>query len=142
MADTPTPKLTPANSPAGLALQAFKSTFEFPLAVAYSGGADSTALLLAAAQRWPGQVHAIHIHHGLQAAADDFVRVCQAVCASINVPLEVVRVDATHASGESPEDAVGVRAMRRWAMRRRACNLRACCSANMQMTRLKRCCWH
>ena len=112
MADTPTPKLTPANSsasplanPAWLALHAFKSTFELPLAVAYSGGADSTALLLAAVQRWPGQVHAIHIHHGLQAAADDFVRVCQAVCERINVPLEVVRVDATHASGESPEDA-------------------------------------
>ena len=112
MADTPTPKLTPASSPASplanpacLALQVFKSTFELPLAVAYSGGVDSTALLLAAAQRWPGQVHAIHIHHGLQAAADDFVRVCEALCASINVPLEVVRVDATHASGESPEDA-------------------------------------
>ena len=112
MADTPTPKLTPANSlasplanPAWLALKAFKSTFELPLAVAYSGGADSTALLLAAAQRWPGQVHAIHIHHGLQGAADDFVHVCEAVCGRINVPLEVVPVDATHASGESPEDA-------------------------------------
>ncbi|NDB00392.1 MAG: tRNA(Ile)-lysidine synthetase, partial [Betaproteobacteria bacterium] len=29
-----------------------------PLAVAYSGGADSTALLLACADKWPGQVHA------------------------------------------------------------------------------------
>ena len=36
-----------------------------PLAVAYSGGADSTALLLASADKWPGQVSAIHIHHGL-----------------------------------------------------------------------------
>ena len=112
MADTPTPKLTPANSPASpltnpawLAIQAFKSTFELPLAVAYSGGADSTALLLAAAQRWPGQIYAIHIHHGLQVAADDFVRVCEVVCGRIKVPLEVLRVDAAHASGESPEDA-------------------------------------
>ncbi|MDD2691323.1 MAG: ATP-binding protein, partial [Simplicispira sp.] len=40
-----------------------------PLAVGLSGGADSTALLLACAQRWPGQVQAIHVHHGLQAAA-------------------------------------------------------------------------
>ena len=40
-----------------------------PLAVAYSGGADSTALLLACADKWPGQVHAFHVHHGLQAAA-------------------------------------------------------------------------
>ncbi len=75
------------------------------LGVAYSGGADSTALLLAAAQRWPGQVRALHIHHGLQAAADDFVRVCQALCAQINVPLQVLHVNAAHASGESPEDA-------------------------------------
>jgi hypothetical protein len=33
--------------------------------VAYSAGADSTALLLAAHQRWPGQVVAMHVHHGL-----------------------------------------------------------------------------
>ena len=45
---------------------------ELPLTVAFSGGADSTALLLACAEKWPGQVQAIHVHHGLQAAADDF----------------------------------------------------------------------
>ena len=73
--------------------------------VAYSGGADSTALLLAAAERWPGQVQAIHIHHGLQAAADEFVQVCGTVCAAIGVPLHVVQVDASRQPGESPEDA-------------------------------------
>jgi len=76
-----------------------------PLAVAYSGGADSTALLHAARERWGDQVHAIHVHHGLQAAADDFERHCAATCAALHVPLHVVRVDARHASGESPEDA-------------------------------------
>ena len=76
-----------------------------PLAVAFSGGADSTALLLACAGKWPGQVHAIHVHHGLQAAADDFQRHCVALCAQLNVPLAVERVHARHASGESPEDA-------------------------------------
>ncbi|MDQ3060850.1 MAG: tRNA lysidine(34) synthetase TilS [Pseudomonadota bacterium] len=75
------------------------------LGVAYSGGADSTALLLAAAQHWPGQIRALHIHHGLQGAADDFVRVCEAVCANVQVPLHVVHVNAAHAPGESPEDA-------------------------------------
>ena len=83
----------------------FKNATPLPLGIAYSGGADSTALLLAAAQRWPGQVQAFHIHHGLQAAADNFVRVCQSVCASLNVALHVVHVDASHAPGESPEDA-------------------------------------
>ena len=76
-----------------------------PLAVAYSGGADSTALLLACAERWPGQVTAIHIHHGLQAAADDFEHHCRAFCAQLGVPLIVRRVDARPAPGQSPEDA-------------------------------------
>ncbi|MBP9929207.1 MAG: tRNA lysidine(34) synthetase TilS [Rhodoferax sp.] len=78
---------------------------ELPLAVALSGGADSTALLLACARRWPGEVVAIHVHHGLQAAADDFERHCAALCRDISVPLRVRRVDARHAAGESPEDA-------------------------------------
>jgi len=78
---------------------------ELPLAVALSGGADSTALLLACARRWPGEVVAIHVHHGLQAAADDFERHCAALCRDISVPLRVRHVDARHAAGESPEDA-------------------------------------
>ncbi|OJU91031.1 MAG: tRNA lysidine(34) synthetase TilS [Burkholderiales bacterium 66-5] len=76
-----------------------------PLAVALSGGADSTALLVACARRWPGQVRALHVHHGLQAAADGFVRHCEQLCAGLRVPLQVAHVDARHAQGESPEDA-------------------------------------
>lgn len=85
------------------ALQAFQPGL--PLAVAYSGGADSTALLLACAEKWPGQVSAIHIHHGLQAAADDFERHCRAFCERLGVPLQVLHVDARHAPGQSPEEA-------------------------------------
>lgn len=76
-----------------------------PLAVAYSGGADSTALLLACAHKWPGQVSAVHVHHGLQAAGDDFERHCRSFCAGLNVPLVVQKVDARHAPGHSPEAA-------------------------------------
>ncbi|MBX9871612.1 MAG: tRNA lysidine(34) synthetase TilS [Burkholderiaceae bacterium] len=76
-----------------------------PLAVAYSGGADSTALLWACAERWPGQIRAIHIHHGLQAAADDFEQHCRETCTRLGVPLQVLRIDARHAPGRSPEDA-------------------------------------
>ena len=76
-----------------------------PFAVALSGGADSTALLLACAERWPGQVRAVHIHHGLQEAADGFESHCQLLCARLNVPLRVRRVQAGHAPGQSPEDA-------------------------------------
>lgn len=85
------------------AMQAFQPAL--PMAVAYSGGADSTALLHACARRWPGQVHAIHVHHGLQAAADEFAAHCQAACTQLNVPLAVVHVDARHQTGQSPEDA-------------------------------------
>lgn len=76
-----------------------------PLAVAYSGGADSSALLHAAVRLWPGQVLALHIHHGLQAAADDFEAHCQQVCASLQVPLFSLRVQARHDKGQSPEEA-------------------------------------
>jgi tRNA(Ile)-lysidine synthase len=130
MAALPTPKLTLANklssaraegaavdrsetsgafnsdlaNPALPALRALQGV-ALPVGVGYSGGADSTALLLAALQCWPGQVKAIHIHHGLQAAADDFVHVCKLVCAEREVPLQVVYVNGSHAIGESPEDA-------------------------------------
>jgi tRNA(Ile)-lysidine synthase len=76
-----------------------------PLAVAYSGGADSTALLVACAARWPGRVLAMHVNHGLQAAAAGFERHCISACVALDVPLHVERIDARHAPGESPEDA-------------------------------------
>ncbi len=106
MAATPTPRPKPADpvaNPAGHALAGLQ--LPLPLAVAFSGGADSTILLHAAAARWPKQVRAIHVHHGLQPAADDFELHCVQVCASLDVPLRTIRVDARHASGESPEDA-------------------------------------
>ena len=79
-----------------------------PLAVAYSGGADSTALLVACHQKWPGQVSALHVHHGIQSAADDFEAHCRTFCSQLNVPLLVRRVDGRHAPGQSPEEAARV----------------------------------
>ena len=76
-----------------------------PLAVAYSGGADSSALLLACVKRWPGLVRAIHIHHGLQTDADKFASHCQALCEQLKVPLVLCKVNAKHEAGQSPEDA-------------------------------------
>jgi tRNA(Ile)-lysidine synthase len=86
------------------AIAAFEPA-HWPLAVGFSGGADSTALLAACASRWPGQVLAFHVHHGLQAAADGFEQHCRTVCERMAVPLVVHRVDARHAPGDSPEDA-------------------------------------
>jgi tRNA(Ile)-lysidine synthase len=106
MAASPTPRPNPPDpggNPAAAALAGLR--LPLPLAVAFSGGADSTVLLLAAAQRWPGQVQAIHVHHGLQEAADAFAEHCSAVCARLGVPLQLRRVNARHLPGESPEDA-------------------------------------
>ena len=112
MAGSPTPKPKPgkaqapgAANPALAALADFSAPLSWPLAIAYSGGADSTALLLAACAWRPGQVSAIHVHHGLQDAADSFAAHCSAVCAGLGVPLHTSRVDARHQSGQSPEDA-------------------------------------
>jgi tRNA(Ile)-lysidine synthase len=113
MAASPTPKPTPNSpNPALAALEVHLARARTPafapdlnIGIAYSGGADSTALLLAAAARWPGRIQAIHIHHGLQVAAEAFVRNCETLCASLGVPLQVIHVNAAHASGESPEDA-------------------------------------
>lgn len=104
-AATPTPKPTPAES--GRLVTGAIASFSpaLPVAVAYSGGADSTALLAACARKWPGQVRAIHVHHGLQAAADGFEQHCIKACERLGVPLAVRRVDARHAPGQSPEDA-------------------------------------
>jgi tRNA(Ile)-lysidine synthase len=95
-----TPKPTPADFPA---LDALASVGSF--AVALSGGADSTALLLACAARWPDRVRAIHINHGLQTAAAEFEAHCVRLCDSLQLPLWVVNVDARHQSGQSPEEA-------------------------------------
>lgn len=86
-------------------VRAAATGWRFPVAVAYSGGADSTALLHTSHACWPGQVVALHVHHGLQVAADGFVQHCQQVCDGLGVPLYTAHVNARHAAGDSPEDA-------------------------------------
>ena len=105
MAVSQTPKSANNSANAGVGLLAPSFQPELPLAVAFSGGADSTALLLACTRKWPGQVRAIHIHHGLQAAADGFASHCQALCEQLQVPVVLCKVNANHEAGQSPEDA-------------------------------------
>ncbi len=75
-----------------------------PLVVAYSGGVDSH-VLLHLCTRLALPVRAIHVHHGLQAIADDWVHHCQLVCQQLRVPLEIMYVDASHQPRQSPEEA-------------------------------------
>lgn len=64
-------------------------------AVAFSGGADSLALLLLLWAHWPerrARLHAMHFNHRLRgAAAERDQRFCEQVCAALGVKLAVGR---------------------------------------------------
>lgn len=62
------------------------------LVVAFSGGVDST-VLLHLASRTGLPVSAVHVHHGLQPAADDWAAHCRRFCDSRGIPLSIEKVD-------------------------------------------------
>ncbi len=66
-----------------------------PWVVAFSGGADSLALLLLAWAHWPAaraRLHAVHFNHRLRGAASDRDETfCRRVCASLAIRLHVGR---------------------------------------------------
>lgn len=76
--------------------------------VAYSGGLDSTVLLHAMAAlrpRFEAALCAVHVNHGLQPAAAEWVHQCQEACEALGVPFSGLGVDARPRDGESPEAA-------------------------------------
>ncbi|MFM5841187.1 tRNA lysidine(34) synthetase TilS [Aeromonas sanarellii] len=76
------------------------------LLVAFSGGLDSTVLLVLAARfaREHGlALRALHVHHGLSPHADDWVAHCEGVCRQLAVPLVVERVRLARGNGDSLE---------------------------------------
>lgn len=83
----------------------------FAVAVAASGGRDSTALLHAtavAARRHGGEVHALHVHHGLVAEADEWLARLREQCrrwrrAGLPVEFHTTRLEGRPARGESVE---------------------------------------
>src|SRR6186713_1563968 len=63
-----------------------------------SGGADSVCLVHALARELgPGRVEALHVHHGLRAAADEDESFCRQLCEALEVPLHVERVQVAAA---------------------------------------------
>ncbi|TLF49758.1 tRNA lysidine(34) synthetase TilS [Halomonas urmiana] len=76
--------------------------------IALSGGLDSSLLLTLAAHaclRHPRPLRALHVHHGLQAAGDDFERHCHRLASRLGVPLWVERVEVDLTAGQGVEGA-------------------------------------
>ncbi len=83
--------------------------------VAYSGGIDSH-VLLHCCKKLNLTVRAVHVHHGLQNIADEWVNHCQSICRVLNIHLDVIYVDAKKNKGQSPEEAA--RSVRYQALRK------------------------
>lgn len=78
---------------------------ERALCVAFSGGADSTALLAALSRlRLPARaLRALHVDHGLHADSGSWATRAVEVARGLRVPCEVLRAKVARARGESPE---------------------------------------
>jgi tRNA(Ile)-lysidine synthase len=80
------------------------------LALAYSGGVDSSVLLdLAAAHALVHgyHLHAFHVHHGLSANADAWLTHCAAECAIRDVPFDARKIELS-AGGNGIEEAARI----------------------------------
>ncbi len=75
--------------------------------IAYSGGLDSHVLLhqMATFQSEDPtlKLRAIHVHHGLNEKADDWVVHCEKVCAELKIPFILKKVTLTKKNGDSVE---------------------------------------
>ncbi len=80
---------------------------EVAVCVAFSGGADSTALLAALAQleRPPLKVRALHVDHRLHPHSLRWAAHCRRVARALEVPLQVRTADIARTRGESLEAA-------------------------------------
>lgn len=77
--------------------------------VAFSGGADSTALLgalTAIRQALSRPLCAVHVNHGVHAHARSWEQHCAMVCRQLDVPFRILRVSPDGESDAGPEAAL------------------------------------
>ena len=82
-----------------------------PILVGFSGGADSTALLISLKSifsgrgRWPSSLIAVHVHHGIRpGSADRDAAHAQSFCAARDIPFRLVPVSVDE-GGRGIEEA-------------------------------------
>ncbi len=102
--------VTVAYSPLLRAVNAALAGVPADLALACSGGVDSIALLDATRRAWQetgrsASLRVLHVHHGLQAAADDFADCVETYCRRWQLPCAVLRVQVDIDGGEGVEAA-------------------------------------
>jgi tRNA(Ile)-lysidine synthase len=100
-----------ANSPAeGLGPRLLDTLRQFPgpgkLYIAFSGGADSTALLAATCElkdHLDRELTAVHVNHGVHPRAAQWAEHCQAVCRQLDVLCQVLAAKHPLSDGQGPE---------------------------------------
>jgi tRNA(Ile)-lysidine synthase len=89
-----------------------------PLAIAVSGGPDSTALLLLAAAAYPGQLRAATVDHRLRPEGADEARQVAQLCAQLGVPHDILAIawpDPPAANLQAQAREARYRLLTRWA---------------------------
>lgn len=105
-----------ASLPSGFIAMPGDAGVSHAVLVGLSGGLDSAVLLHLLGTRprvRDAGLRAIHVHHGLQAGADDWAAHCRTLCEALDVPLQVVQVEVDRDAGSGLEAAA--RAARREA---------------------------
>jgi tRNA(Ile)-lysidine synthase len=75
--------------------------------IGFSGGADSTALLLAmhrCRDHLSAPIHAVHFHHGLNPGADSWLEHCRRFCQTRDIPFSSQTLDIRPVGGTSTEE--------------------------------------
>lgn len=92
--------------------------------IGLSGGVDSVVLLHVMhdlAPRFSWRLSALHVHHGISPNADAWTDFCTALCARLDIPLTIERVDISPLRDEHGIEAAA-RKLRHAAFARQSCD--------------------